>query len=108
MGHIVQGVMLIDRKCAEIASETGKPFPEALKTAIVHLVLSHHGSYEFGSPRLPAMPEAIALHHLDNLDAKVNQFTAAIDGDSDEKSEWTEYVPSLSTRVYKRRDWSGE
>ena len=56
-----------------------------------HLVLAHHGRYEFGSPRLPAIPEAIAIHHLDNLDAKINQFLSAIDNDRDPDSPWTEY-----------------
>lgn len=102
VGHIVQAAMWIDRKCVELERETGKPFPEELKNVLTHIVLAHHGSYEFGSPRLPAAPEAIAVHYLDNLDAKLHQFFAAIDDSADETNNWSEYVPSLSTRVYKR------
>jgi len=103
IGHIVQAAVWIDRKCAEVEEETGQPFPEALQNALTHIVLAHHGTYEFGSPKLPATPEAIAVHHLDNLDAKINQFVRAIESDGDDASNWTDYVPSLQTRIYKRK-----
>lgn len=102
IGHIVQGAVWIDRKCAEVEEETGKPFPEDVQNALTHMVLAHHGSYEFGSPKLPALPEAVALHHLDNLDAKIQQFTQVIDASPDDGTSWTEYVNSLQTRLYKR------
>jgi 3'-5' exoribonuclease len=65
-------------------------------------VLSHHGKPEFGSPKFPALPEAIAVHYLDNLDAKIYQYLRAIASDNDEESRWTEYVRTLETKVYKR------
>lgn len=101
VGHIVQAALWIHEKAAEIESETGKPFPPRLEILLKHLVLAHHGHYEFGSPRLPAIPEALVIHYLDNLDAKIQTMQAAIDADPDVNSEWTGYVSALSTRVYK-------
>ena len=83
IGHIVQAVMWIDRKSDAVAERRGKPFPDQLRCLLEHIVLSHHGRYEFGSPKLPAVPEAIAIHHLDNLDAKIHQFLDEIKGDRD-------------------------
>ena len=102
IGHIVHCVIWIEEKTKAIAEATGKPFPEDKKWALQHVILSHHGEYEFGSPKLPAMPEAIAIHYLDNLDAKVFQCLAAIDKAKDEDSNWTEYVRALERRIYKR------
>ncbi|MFO0973428.1 MAG: hypothetical protein U1A27_08335 [Phycisphaerae bacterium] len=68
---------------------------------LTHIVLAHHGSYEFGSPKLPAVPEAVAVHYLDNLDAKLHQFTRAIDTDKDAESHWTQYLPALGTKLFK-------
>ena len=65
-----------------------------------HMILSHHGSYEFGSPKLPMTPEAIALHHLDNLDAKVHTFVRDIAEDKS-ASAWTPFNQSLQRRLYK-------
>jgi len=101
VGHITQAVLWIDRKITTLVERTGKSFPDQLRWVLQHLILAHHGRLEFGSPRLPAMPEAIAIHYLDNLDAKVNQFLSAIANDRDPKSHWTEYQRSLETRVFK-------
>lgn len=102
IGHIVQAVIWIEEKAKAAAAETGQPFPAEIKTALEHLILAHHGQYEFGSPKLPAMPEAIAIHHLDNLDAKLEMFTSKIRNDPDEAGEWTDYVRGLDTRIYKK------
>lgn len=102
LGHIVHCVIWIEEKVKEVEQVTGKKFPEDKKWALQHLVLAHHGEYEFGSPKLPATPEAIAVHYLDNLDAKVHQFLAAIEDDKDDKSNWTDYVKSLERKIYKR------
>jgi len=65
------------------------------------MILSHHGTYEFGSPKLPMTPEAIALHQLDNLDAKVHSFTREIREDRNAQSAWTPYNQSLQRRLFK-------
>src|SRR5205823_5670562 len=73
-----------------------------------HMILSHHGTYEFGSPKLPMTPEAIALHHLDNLDAKVHSFTRDIREDRNQTSSWTPFNQSLQRRLFKGSAAGGE
>jgi len=102
VGHIVQAALWIEDKAKATEAATGKPFPPEIKDALQHILLSHHGTHEFGSPKLPAMPEAIALHHLDNLDAKLNIYLMKIKTDPDPASDWTEYVRSLETKIYKK------
>ena len=63
---------------------------------------SSRGDSRRGSPKLPAMPEAIAIHHLDNLDAKLHIYLDRIKSGADEASEWTEYVRGLDTKIYKK------
>ena len=62
VGHIVIGVEMLNEKAAKVPDLTGEPFPKELLLRLKHMILSHHGTYEFGSPRLPMTPEAIALH----------------------------------------------
>lgn len=66
-----------------------------------HMILSHHGSYEFGSPRLPATAEALALHYADILDAKLQQVEKALAGL--EEQGWSPYIPSLERSLFKAR-----
>ena len=101
VGHIAIATIWIEQKAALVASETGQPFPDELKNRLQHIVLSHHGRYEFGSPRLPATPEAMLIHLLDNIDAKLEQYFCAIDSDSDENSRWTQFIRALDSKIYK-------
>lgn len=102
VGHIVQAAIWIDQKVKAAEAEMGEPFPADLKNALQHVVLAHHGNYEFGSPKLPMMPEAVAVHHLDNLDAKLNMYLARIEADPDPASDWTEYVRGLDVKIFKK------
>ena len=97
----MQCVLWVHDKCREIERETGKPFPHNVEISLEHLILAHHGKYEFGSPRLPATAEAIMVHYLDNLDAKLAMISEAIAADADASSDWTTYVRALETRVFK-------
>ncbi|NQT85232.1 hypothetical protein HQ560_00615, partial [bacterium] len=65
-------------------------------------ILSHHGQHEYGSPILPATAEAIVLHHIDNIDAKVVAFDQVLLRDQDEQSTWTEWSRIFDRRLYKR------
>jgi 3'-5' exoribonuclease len=102
VGHITQAAIWIDQKVAEVEHETGKRFPEDLQNVLTHIVLSHHGSYEFGSPKLPACPEAFLVHYLDNIDAKLHMTFHAIRDARKIESDWSEYNRALSTRVFKK------
>ncbi|HUX43332.1 MAG TPA: OB-fold nucleic acid binding domain-containing protein [Terracidiphilus sp.] len=70
LGHIHMGVALVEKTI-----DTLPDFPPRLRTLVVHMVLSHHGKLEFGSPKLPMIPEALVLNFLDDLDAKMQAFS---------------------------------
>lgn len=101
IGHLVQGVEMLNAKVLQLETSTGRPFPTEMLLRIKHMIVSHHGSYEFGSPKLPMTPEAIALHHLDNLDAKLNEFQSLIDSDPNSDSVWTPYNTNLQRKIFK-------
>lgn len=101
VGHIVQTAIWVAEKARELERETGQPFPPELLATLQHVIVAHHGRYEFGSPKLPATAEAIIVHYLDNLDAKLTMVFEAIEADVDEASDWTGWVPTLETRVFK-------
>ena len=60
-----------------------------------HLIISHHGEYEFGSPKLPMFPEALMLHYMDDLDSKMEAMRAHFEREADLESPWTSYNASL-------------
>jgi len=101
LGHVTLATIWIDEKARHVEAQTGEAFPEGVKWAVQHIVVSHHGRYEFGAPKLPASPEAMAVHYLDNLDAKVNLLLEQIAGDRDPESHWTRYNPGIETKVFK-------
>ena len=101
VGHLIIGVELLNKKVLEAETLLDEPFDKELLLRLKHMILSHHGTYEFGSPKLPMTPEAIALHYLDNLDAKIHQFAQQIEEDMNPSSVWTNYIPSLGRKLYK-------
>lgn len=101
IGHLVIGVEMLTAMAAKVPDLTGEPFPRELLLRLKHMILSHHGTYEFGSPKLPMTPEAIALHYLDNLDAKVHSFSRDIREDRNQSSAWTPFNQALQRRLYK-------
>jgi 3'-5' exoribonuclease len=100
IGHLVLGVEMLGEHVRRVPDLTGEPFPEELLLRLKHLIVSHHGALEFGSPTLPMTPEAIALHYLDNLDAKIHSFTRDIREDRG-PSAWTPYSQATQRRLYK-------
>ncbi len=101
VGHLVIGVEMLNEKAHQVSDLTGEPFPRDLLLRLQHMIVSHHGSYEFGSPKLPMTPEAIALHYLDNLDAKVHTFVRDIEEDRNSVTSWTPFSQSLQRRLFK-------
>jgi 3'-5' exoribonuclease len=83
LGHVIQGVMLVNEKAAQLSS-----FPEAKLQLLLHCIVSHHGELEWGSPKRPKTIEALILHHVDNLDAKVKGFLEIVEGSRD--APWTD------------------
>ncbi len=103
IGHLIIGVELLNAKIEETRNLCEEPFPESLRLHLKHMILSHHGQYEFGSPKLPMTSEALALHMLDNLDAKLHAFEQLMSSDANSESQWTAYQPSLNRKLYKPR-----
>jgi 3'-5' exoribonuclease len=90
LGHMVIELEMLQAKIAQVPG-----FPESLKTLLEHLIISHHGQYEFGSPKLPMFPEALMLHYLDDLDSKMEAMRAQFEREGDPENPWTSYNPSL-------------
>jgi 3'-5' exoribonuclease len=103
IGHLVMGVGILEAKVAEAEKLSGEPIPEETVLRLKHIIVSHHGEYGFGSPKLPMTPEAIALYCLDNLDAKINSFHQLITEDPNVDSLWTVYQANLDRKIFKGR-----
>jgi 3'-5' exoribonuclease len=101
IGHVVMVMSTIEDKVAESERLSGERFPLELLLRLKHLVVSHHGEYEFGSPKLPMTLEAIALHLLDNLDAKLYSVAQIMKEDVGGDSAWTSYNQSLGRKFFK-------
>jgi 3'-5' exoribonuclease len=101
IGHVVMVISTLDDKVAESERLSGEKFPRELLLQLKHLIISHHGEYEFGSPKLPMTLEAIALHLLDNLDAKLYSVGQILKEDAGSESAWTSYNQALGRKFYK-------
>ncbi len=95
LGHIVLADELLVKKASEIPD-----FPSHLLNVLRHIALSHHGEYEFGSPKKPKTLEALVIHFLDNLDAKLNGFILAVEKDT-QNGNWTSVVKAFDRQLYK-------
>ena len=104
IGHLVLGVQMLGERIARLEAATGEPFPVAIRTQLEHLILSHHGMLEFGSPKVPQTLEAIALHHLDNLDAKLSAAISIIQTDVGGDENWTNYHPAMGRKFWKPKN----
>lgn len=101
IGHLVMAVGSLEVKVREAEKLSGEPFPAELLLRLKHMIVSHHGEYEFGSPKLPMTLEAVALHLLDNLDAKMHSFHLLIRDDPNVDSSWTTYHANLGRKFFK-------
>ena len=90
LGHMIIELEMLQAKLAQVPG-----FPDELKTLVEHLIISHHGEYEFGSPKLPMFPEALMLHYLDDLDSKMESMRAHFEREAGTESAWTGYNVSL-------------
>ncbi len=99
IGHIVAGVEMIDEKIKDIPG-----FPEKLANELRHCILAHHGELEYGSPKKPALIEAMALNLADNTDAKLETMTEALES-SENTPGWLGYNKTLETNIRKTTGW---
>ncbi len=97
LGHISIGIRMIGDKLRALPE-----FPAQLRSLVEHMVLSHHGQLEFGSPKLPVFPEALMLHYLDDLDSKMECMRALIDNDRQVEGCFTTYSTALERTALKK------
>ena len=103
LGHIVIGLRMLHDKLPRFPE-----FPPKLRTLLEHLIISHHGELEFGSPKVPLFPEALLLHQLDNLDSKMECMRKLVAGDRHVEGCWTGYSTSLDRAVLKTAKYLGD
>jgi 3'-5' exoribonuclease len=90
LGHMIIELEMLQAKLAKLPG-----FPGELKTLLEHMIISHHGQYDFGSPKLPMFPEALMLHYLDDLDSKMEAMRAHFEREAELEGPWTSYNASL-------------
>lgn len=100
LGHIHIAILMIGDKIAQVPG-----FPPRLRNLVEHLVLSHHGQLEYGSPKVPLFPEALLLHHLDNMDSKMELMRGVLERERLSTTEWTGYVPALERPILDTRKY---
>jgi 3'-5' exoribonuclease len=98
LGHMIIELEMLQAKLAKLPD-----FPAELKTLLEHLIISHHGQYDFGSPKLPMFPEALLLHYLDDLDSKMEAMRAHFEREADLGGPWTGYNASLGRPLLDSR-----
>src|SRR5579875_636395 len=103
LGHIVIGLRLVGAKVEQVPG-----FPPKLRTLLEHMIISHHGELEFGSPKVPIFPEALLLHHLDNLDSKMEAMRGALKREQAVEGEFTGWVAPLERIVLRKERYLGE
>lgn len=101
IGHVVMAVGLLESKICEAEKLSGEKIPRETVLRLKHVIVSHHGEYDFGSPKLPMTVEAVALYCLDNLDAKIAAFTQQLRDDPNVDSPWTNFNANLGRKLFK-------
>lgn len=96
LGHIVMGCELIGNAVRELPG-----FPKVLERQLKHCIVAHHGEFEYGSPKKPALAEALALHYADDLDAKLQTFKEAISTPAGQSGEWIGFNKMLDSNIRK-------
>ncbi|MBC7782985.1 MAG: hypothetical protein H7144_04025 [Burkholderiales bacterium] len=102
VGHIVKIALWIEDKAKLAAQQLGEEIPRPLIDVLQHIMLSHHGEPQFGAAKVPATPEAIAVHMIENMDAKLMMALCSTrDDESPTEGNWTEYLKAFNVRMYK-------
>jgi 3'-5' exoribonuclease len=102
VGHIVIGVQMLGQKIEEVHKHSAGLVSDDTRYHLEHLIVSHHGLMEYGSPRIPVTLEALVLHHLDNLDAKLASYLNVLETDVSVGGNWTNYSPSIGRKLWRR------
>jgi 3'-5' exoribonuclease len=100
IGHLVMGIELVTKTATSLPN-----FPERTALLVKHLIASHHGSLEFGSPKIPYTLEAIMVHYLDDMDSKLQAMKGLIDKEWETNNKWTSYHRLFERFMYKGTTW---
>lgn len=101
IGHLNIGVELLEAMAAKVPDLTGEPVPREVMLRLKHMILSHHGTLEWGSPKVPMTPEAMLLHCIDMMDTRMHQLAREVREDRNNPTAWTPYNHNLGRRFYK-------
>lgn len=101
IGHLNIGVELLEAMAAKVPDLTGEPMPREAMLRLKHMILSHHGTLEWGSPKVPMTPEAMLLHVIDLMDTRMHQLAREVREDRNNPTAWTPYNHNLGRRFYK-------
>ena len=102
LGHMNIAIEILNEKMLQARGEMGgQEFDKEDVLRLKHMILSHHGTHEFGSPRVPMTQEAMVLHYIDNIDAKLHEYTRSIEDDMNKDSPWTPYSPRMERKLFK-------
>ena len=103
LGHVLLGLDIVADKIRAIETRTAAPFDAEAALRVKHMLASHHGQYEFGAPKLPMTLEAIALHHLDHMDAKLAGTIQLLQAEASIEGGWTQYHQAHGRKFYRGR-----
>jgi 3'-5' exoribonuclease len=103
LGHIILGLRLVGEKFDKLPD-----FPPKLRALVEHLIISHHGELAFGSPKVPEFPEALLLHHLDNMDSKMEAARNALHRDKAVEGDFTAWIGPLERVLLKKERYLQE
>ena len=101
VGHLAIGVAMLEEAAAKVPGLMGEPVPREVMMRLRHMILSHHGTLEWGSAKVPMTPEAMLLHLIDALDTRMHQVMRELREDRNNPSAWTPYNHNLGRRFYK-------
>ena len=101
VGHIVKSAMWVEEKARAAEATLGERIPRSLIDVLQHIIISHHGEAEYGAVKPPSTPEAIAVHMIENMDAKLMMALGATRVEGGGESNWTEYMKAFGGRLYR-------
>jgi 3'-5' exoribonuclease len=101
VGHIVKSAMWVEHKAKAAAEALGEAIPQDLIDHLQHIILAHHGLPEHGAARVPSTPEALFVHAIENLDAKMQMALEATRWNASGEGKWTEYMKAFGTKLYR-------
>jgi 3'-5' exoribonuclease len=102
VGHIVKSAIWLDQHASKAEEMLGEKIPQNVVDVLEHIIISHHGVPEFGAIKPPSTPEAIAVHFIENMDAKLMMALHATRGENGgSEGNWTEYMKAFNGRLYR-------